>query len=192
MWTFTHEIGRKAIHLSILIVLFAYYYIWQSVGKQVALLVLVFLLIIFLILEFLRLELEISIPWFEPFIRPKEQNRPYGVIYFLSGIIISLAVFDFKIALAAILMITFGDMGAALIGKRYGKTIIFKNKTLSGTLTELTLNLIVGFIILSNIYIILAMAFVATVVETYVEELDDNLLVPLFAGGVGQLLLMII
>ncbi|MBU1704405.1 MAG: CTP--2,3-di-O-geranylgeranyl-sn-glycero-1-phosphate cytidyltransferase, partial [Nanoarchaeota archaeon] len=153
MWTFTHELGRKAVHLSILLVIFGYYLIEQTFGKQLALLALVGLLILFLIFEFFRLELDMTPPFFEQFIRPKERTRPYGVIYFLSGTIISLAVFDFKIAFAALLMTTFGDMGAALIGKRYGKTIIFKNKTVSGGLTELTINLFVGFVILSNIYI---------------------------------------
>lgn len=192
MWTFAHEIGRKAIHLLILIVLFGYYFIMENYGKQAALLTLVCLLIIFLFLEFLRLELEMNVPFFDRFIRPKERTRPYGIIYFLSGTIISLAVFDFTIALAALLMTTFGDMGAALIGKKYGKTIIFKSKTLSGGLAELTINLIVGFIILNNIYIILAMSFVATIVEVFAEELDDNLLVPLFAGATGQILFFIL
>jgi len=192
MWTFAHEVGRKVVHLLILFVLFGYFFIEQTYGKSTALLALVFLLIIFLIFEFFRLELEICPPFFEQFIRPKERNRPYGVIYFISGTIIALAVFEFPIALAAVLMTTFGDMGAALIGKRYGKTIIFKNKTLSGGLAELIINLVVGFIILNNIYIILAMAFVATIVEVFAEELDDNLLVPLFSGAVGHVLFLIL
>jgi dolichol kinase len=79
-----------------------------------------------------------------------------------------------------------------LIGKRFGKTLVFKNKTLSGALTELVVNLIVGLIILNNIYIILAMAFTAAIVETFLNELDDNLFVPLFAGFVGQLLFLLI
>ena len=49
-----------------------------------------------------------------------------------------------------------------------------------------------AFIVLSNIYIILAMAFIATAVESLVSELDDNLFVPLIAGMVGQILLMTI
>ena len=52
--------------------------------------------------------------------------------------------------------------------------------------------LIVGLILLKNIYIIIAMAFTATIVETFISELDDNLFVPLFAGFVGQLLFFLI
>ncbi|MEK6947022.1 MAG: phosphatidate cytidylyltransferase, partial [Nanoarchaeota archaeon] len=130
-----------------------------------------------------------KIPFFSLFIRAKEENRVCGVVYFLSASIISLAVFDNKIALAALLMTTFGDMIAAVVGKRYGTTLIYRNKTWAGFLGELAINLVVGFLILDSIYIILGMAFVATIVETMVDELDDNLMIPLFSGFVGQIIL---
>jgi len=197
-----NEIGRKIIHITILVVLAAYFFIQDKLvgagytdvlAKQVALIFLVGLLIIFLVLEYLRLELNWRMPFFSMFIRPKEQNRMYGVVYFLSSTIISLAVFKPEIALAALLMTTFGDMVAALVGKKYGTTLIYRNKTWAGFLGELVTNLIVGFIILVNmpgyVYIVLGMAFVATIVETLVDELDDNLLIPLFSGFVGQVIL---
>ncbi len=117
-----------------------------------------------------------------------------GAIFFLSATIICLAVFDFKIALAALLMTTFGDMTAAIVGKKYGQSLIYRNKTLVGCVTELIVNLIVGFTILAltNIYATTAMAFTATVVETLVDELDDNLIVPIFSAFVGQILLFLI
>ncbi len=198
VWGFFHEVGRKIIHITILIVLAAYFVLQDSLvgagynavlAKQIALLFLVALLIVFLMLEYFRLELGWRMPFFSQFIRPKEQNRMFGVIYFLSGTIISLAVFNPKIALAALLMTTFGDMVAALVGKKYGTTLIYKNKTWAGFLGELITNLIVGFLILDNIYIIIGMAAVATIVETLVDELDDNLLIPIISGFVGQVIL---
>ena len=39
-----------------------------------------------------------------------------------------------------------------------------------------------------NIYILIAMAFAATITETMVDELDDNLVVPLESGFIGQIL----
>lgn len=197
IWGFFHEVGRKIIHITILIVLAAYFLIENSLiddgystllAKQVALLFLVALLIIFLVLEYFRLELGWKMPFFSQFIRPKEQNRMYGVIYFLSATIISLAVFDYKIALAALLMTTFGDMVAALVGKRYGHTLIYRNKTWAGFLSEFGTNLIVGFAILGSIYVILGMALAATIVETMADELDDNLLIPIFSGFAGQII----
>ena len=189
VWSFFHELGRKIVHMTILVVLALYFFIDSTHGKQVALLFLVGLLIIFLVLEYFRIELGWKIPFFSLLIRAKEENRVYGVVYFLSASIISLAVFDKKIALAALLMTTFGDMIAAVVGKRYGTTLIYRNKTWAGFLGELAINLIVGFLILDSIYIILGMAFVATIVETMVDELDDNLMIPLFSGFVGQIIL---
>ncbi|HLC53983.1 MAG TPA: hypothetical protein VJK03_05565, partial [Candidatus Nanoarchaeia archaeon] len=171
-WGVFNEIGRKIIHITILIVLAAYFFIQEyflglgynaAFSKQLALLFLVALLMLFLILEYLRLELGWKMPFFSQFIRPKEENRLYGVIYFLSATIISLAVFDHKIALAALLMTTFGDMVAALVGKRYGTTLIYRNKTWAGFLAELATNVIVGFLVLDNIFIIIGMSFVATI-----------------------------
>ena len=191
VWNLFHEIGRKIIHLTILIVLIGYVIIEKIYGKTAALLSLVALLMFFLFMEYLRLDLDLQIPFFSQFIRPKERERMYGVIYFLSGTIICLAVFDFRIALAALLMTTFGDIAAALIGKRYGVTILFRSKTVKGALAELIVNLIVSLVVLigvTNIYVPIGMAFIATFVETFVDELDDNLLVPLFSGFVGQML----
>ena len=201
-WGIFHEIGRKMIHVTILIVIGAFFVIQDSMvaagysialARQVALLFLVCLLALFLVLEYFRLELGWRMPFFSQFIRPKEQHRMYGVIYFLSATTIALSVFNKEIALAALLMTTFGDMMAALIGKKYGTTLIYRNKTWAGFTAELLTNLVVGFAILrslqGSIYIIIGMAFVATIVETMVDELDDNLLIPIFSGIAGQIIL---
>lgn len=191
-WGLIHEIGRKILHITILVVLAAYFVIKDRMGSQIALLFLVLLLMFFLIIEYFRLELGWRIHLFSEFIRPKEEHRMYGVIYFLSATIICLAVFDTKIALAALLMTTFGDMVAAIVGKKYGTSLIYKNKTWAGFIGELLTNFFVGFLVLwdftGGIYIIIGMAIVATIVETLVDEMDDNLLIPIFSGFVGQLI----
>lgn len=195
-WNFIHEASRKAFHLLILVVLVIYFSIEAQAGKQVALVSLVALLAFFLILEFFRLDMGYRMPIFSSLIRPREQNRMYGVIFFLSATIISLAVFDVKIALTALLMTTFGDLIAAIMGKKYGTTLIFKNKTVIGSSSALITNVIVAlvmtFILSINISIPLVMAFVATAVETLVDEIDDNLVVPVFAGLVGQVMLFLL
>ena len=194
-WTFFHELRKKSLHVAILLIIILYSILEKSVSKQMALFVLVFILLFLLITEFIRLELNIEVPIIKQLIRAKEERKMHGAIYFLTATIICLAVFNFRIALAALLMTIFGDMFAALMGQRYGKTLVFRNKTLSGCFVELVINLIIGFMVLmsyTNIYIILAMAFTATIVETFISELDDNLFVPLFAGFVGQLLFFLI
>lgn len=182
------EVKRKLFHLVILLVIIGYVVLEKNYNKQIALISLVALLGLILLAEYFRLEHGWRIPVFDQIIRAKEREHYYGVVYFLSATIICLAVFDFKIALAALLMTTFGDMAAALLGKKFGHAIVFKRKTVMGTMSELGVNVIVGFFILSNVYIIIAMAFIATFVETFISELDDNLLVPIFAALTGQIL----
>ncbi len=186
------EIKRKAIHVAILLVIILYSLLEKSVSKQLSLFTLIFILLFLLVTEYIRLELNIEVPIIRQIIKAKEERKMHGAIYFLTATILALAVFDFKIALAALLMTVFGDMFAAIVGQGFGKTLVFKNKTLTGCLIELVVNLIVGLIVLNNIYIIIAMAFTATIIETFVNELDDNLFVPLFAGFVGQLMFFLI
>lgn len=195
-WEFFNEIGRKIIHMTILIVLGIYFAIKNQAGQQIALFFLVGILIFFLLMEYFRLELNMKLPFFHQFIRQKEEFRVYGVVFFLASTIIAFAVFDSAIALAALLMTTFGDMVAALAGKKYGTTILFKNKTVVGFMSELVTNLVVAVLISitfsMNIYIPIIMAFVATITETLVDELDDNLVIPIVSGFVGQILLFLI
>ena len=124
--------------------------------------------------------------------RAKEERTLHGAGYFLIAAIITLAVLDIRISLAALLMAVVGDMAAGIAGKQYGTTLLFKDKTLRGGLAEFVTNVVVGLIVLHNIYIIIIMAFTATIAETFVNDLEDNLYVPLFAGFVGQLLIYLI
>jgi dolichol kinase len=196
VWEIFHEIGRKIIHLTILITLILFYAIKNQVGQQAAFLFLVALLLVFLTLEYFRLDLKLKLPFFHKLTRPKEEYRVYGAIFFLSSTIIALAAFDTPIALAALLMTTFGDTSAAIAGKKYGTTMLFRNKTLVGFVTELITTLVVAVIISLffsiNIYILIVMAFAATITETMVDELDDNLVVPIVSGFIGQILLLAI
>jgi phytol kinase len=193
-WDFLREVSRKIVHMLILLVIAGYVIIDKIYGKIYALMALILLLLLFLILEYIRLDLEIKMPLFDYLIRPRETNQMYGVIYFISATIICLSVFDFRIALTALLMTTFGDMSAALFGQKFGKTVLFKKKTIVGGGAELIVNMIIGILILinySNIYTIIVMALTATVVEILVENIEDNLAVPLFTGFIGQLLIML-
>ena len=121
-------------------------------------------------------------------------------------------MFDLRIAVAAILMTTFGDLAAALIGKKFGKTWIpaLKNRAWEGVLAEFAVNFLIGFWFVRTLVegsmwwlggghfgyaiwpVIITMAVVATIVETVITKLDDNLLIPVFAGFTGQIVLMLV
>ena len=187
-WILVNELLRKTIHIAILLVLLIYNAIEESYSKQAGLFFIAGLLGIMLIIDYLRLELGWKIGFLSYVIRPKEEHRLNGGVYFLAATVICLGVFDFNIALAALLMTTFGDLSASLAGKTLGSSLIYKSKTWAGFTAEIIVNLAVGFIVLNNIYVIIGMAIVASISEILVEELDDNLVIPLFAGFAGQLI----
>ena len=81
-WDFFNEIINKTIHVIILLVLIGYFAIEAQTSKQIALLCLIGFLAFFLILEYFRLDLGWKMPFFSIFIRPKEQNRMFGGIFF--------------------------------------------------------------------------------------------------------------
>jgi dolichol kinase len=179
------ELGRKAVHLtSVAIVLILY---WT--GRETTLGFLIWVLLLFLAIEYLRVEQGIRLPIFGRFYRPTEEGTMGGNVNFMIGAMLAISVFPREVASAAIIMTTFGDMAAALVGRSLGRTWLpgLPERALEGCLAEFVVDIIIGFIFLGSIPVILAMALVATVVETLIYKLDDNLLVPLFAGGAGQI-----
>ncbi len=191
-WDLKKELKRKSIHLLAIFFIVIFILISSRFGKSLALFALVFLLIVFLELDYVRIELRKKIPFISGLWRLKEKDRPGGQVFFLIGAIICLAVFDFRIALAAIFMTVFGDMAAALVGKRFGRTWLSEKRALEGILAELFVNLAIAYFILNSFVVMIVMALTATVVESLVDKLDDNLMIPLFAGFNGQLVLYIL
>jgi dolichol kinase len=190
---FIFELMRKSVHLvSIFIVL-----IYEFFGKDAILWVLMLFLVTVLILEYFRLEKGMKIPFFYLMYREHEADRLGGHIYFALGSIAVISLFNKEIAYAAVLMTTFGDMAAALIGKFYGKRRIFReifknDKSLEGSVSEFITDLVVGLVITGNPIVSLVMAFSATLTETAVNKIDDNLVVPIFSGFLGQTILVLL
>lgn len=187
------EILRKSVHIiSLLIVL-----IYEFFGKEVILWVLMLFLVTVLVLDYFRLEHGMKIPLFYIMYRGKEANRLGGHIFFALGAISVIALFNKEIAYSAILMTTFGDMAAALIGKFHGKRRVFKeifnnDKSIEGSVSEFIIDFLIAFLIIGNPIVSFVMAFVATVTETAVNKIDDNLMIPVFSGFFGQITLFLL
>ena len=208
--TFKKELARKFVHFLSLFILLIYFVAADYFNSQTALLILVLILIIFLELEYFRIEIPKKIPILNKIWRyvrrDKEKDKLGGDVFFLIGGILALAIFDTRIAIAAILMTTFGDMAAALIGKRFGKIWLSEDRALEGITAEFFVDLVIGYFVFlrSSLFnfslvfnwqiwiLIIIMAVTATFVETIVRKLDDNLLIPIFSGFSGQLALILL
>lgn len=211
-WNFKRELARKFVHFLSIFILLIYFIVKDQFNSRIALIILVLILIISLEFEYLRIEVGKKIPILNKLWaymrREKEKDKLGGDVFFIIGAILVLAVFDIRIAIAAILMTTLGDLSAALIGKKYGKHRLksLKDRALEGIIAEFVVDILIGIFVLFwgfwtnpqilNSYIlwivILAMALTATIVETLIYKMDDNLIIPVFSGFSGQIVLLIL
>jgi dolichol kinase len=184
------ELLRKMIHLLELPLLLVYTIIRYFYGPQLGILVLTALLIILLEIEYVRLEYKLKLPKEINVLRKHEKDNLAGNIFFIASTIICFAAFDYQVALLALLLTVFGDLMSALIGIKFGKTKIYKKKSLEGSIAGLSTNMLVGYLILpEQPEIFIPMAVTATLVELFTGKLDDNLTVPLASGFIGQMLI---
>jgi len=161
-------------------------YFWS---EKIAILVLTGIFLLLMEIEYIRLEVKPKIPNAFNVFRAREKDNVAGSIFFVAATIMAFSVFDYSIALTALLLTVFGDLAAALIGIKFGKIKIFRQKSLEGFLAGLVMNLCVGFLIMPDFpALYITMAFVASTVELLTGKLDDNLTVPLFAGFTGQII----
>ncbi|MBS3176186.1 hypothetical protein J4457_03045 [Candidatus Woesearchaeota archaeon] len=149
-------------------------------------------LLLFLIIDFLRIELNVRIPIFSDLQKEKEQKRMIAITYATLGILLVLYFYPLEIALAALGMSYFGDPAAAIVGKRWGTKKVWKEKTMQGIVANFVVCIVVGLFFLNSILSILIMALAASFIELFMDHLEDNLYVPVFAGVIGVLLSYII
>ncbi|MFQ5607577.1 MAG: diacylglycerol/polyprenol kinase family protein [Candidatus Zixiibacteriota bacterium] len=118
-----------------------------------------------------------------------------GAFYILWGFCLTILLFDRNVAILAMSFIVIGDTFAALIGRRFGRTR-FRGKSLEGSLACLAGTALVAFggnVILDfPLWLGLAGALVATIVEAIPDFVDDNLSAPLISGLVMTLLFKIL
>jgi len=187
----TFELKRKTIHILGLLYVLAYWLAFKIFeSHQIAILLLLAVFLIIITLEFFRIVGKKKLPIMRIFMREKEENSLGGQVYYLLGIILAISLFEFPIAITVILMTVFGDMAAAIFGIAFGKHWIkqLDETAWEGVIAEFVVDLVIGYLILSNWIIIIPMAFMATFVETIFPHVDDNLAIPVFAGFIGQAL----
>ncbi|MBI2671388.1 hypothetical protein HYX16_00470 [Candidatus Woesearchaeota archaeon] len=113
-----------------------------------------------------------------------------GALFFLGGALLTIRIFSKDIAMASIMILTFGDSVSFLFGKFLGKIRLKFNdlKNLEGILAGM-LAAFIGSLFFVNII----EAFFASLMAMFIEgagfkigvsDVDDNLIVPLVAGTV--------
>lgn len=183
------EILRKLFHLYQLPVIFGYIVLEYYFSKGIAIFALAIVLMLIIELESLRLEWKVQIPDPMGLLRKHEKSRVTGSLYMIMATIIVFSVFDFKIALVALLLTVFGDLASAIIGIRFGKHRLKNGKSWEGLLGGFIVNLLVaGLFLYEYPMVAFGMAAVASFTEITTYKLDDNLTVPLFSAFSGHII----
>ena len=181
--SYKYEVYRKLIHISSSLIAILLWYF----GKKDLLIWIIAIAIIFPILDYYRKKItllkHIYIRLYGNVTRPHEHYSLSGASWVFIGAGITTLLFNEKIAVIAILVMSLSDSAAALIGIKYGKTKFF-NKSLEGTLSFFIITyLIIHFFSTASIALTILTVFSSTAIELIAKpKLNDNILVPICTG----------
>lgn len=194
---FLTELRRKAVHAAGSIIAFAYYF----TDRETAIIGLSLINAILLIVEWQRLKRNIKLP--EILLRPHEKEQVGAYIYFQVAALISVIFFEKTIAIAAILMLALGDTASGLSGALLNEGNVrhsrkkFMIKPMPIVSVMFAVCVLIGFIMVSlpldhnmkniSFFSYVAGALGATLgdavpIRVQGKPIDDNLLIPIFAG----------
>jgi len=132
----------------------------------------------------------------------REGKGSFGTIYFpialLILVIASFTITNVYIGAIGILVLGYGDGLAAVMGLKYGKRKLYREKTVIGSLTMfITSCVVIGFMMLyltslkQAIWISLVIAIIAMLVELFTPKSLDNLTVPIATSLLAMLLMLL-
>lgn len=193
-----HEVRRKLIHLTGLSVPLGI----MIFGKIYTAAMIAVALIVALALEMGRLKGRIRLPE----VRDQEQEKVAGYIYYIFGSLITVLIFQPMIAITAMLMLSLGDAVSGLVGSVLENSNVrgynqrWKVKPFPIVTAMFLACLAIGYLssAITNLpfQVYLAGAVGATIADSIAlifrnRGLDDNLTIPLFAGTMMSLVVLV-
>ncbi len=188
--SYRQEVYRKCIHIaSSIIPIFLFYY-----GADRCLPWILAITIFFLSFDYLRRRIptlkHFYFALFGKVIRPQENKTLSGAAWVFMGASItifmtSINLFSERAAVIALLVMSWSDSAAAIIGIKYGATKLF-NKSLEGTLAFFITTYVIISLLAPLSFI---KVFITTICSTIVElfsfpELNDNISIPVVTAAI--------
>lgn len=173
------EYLRQLIHASGIFIVFL------GMFLNPLILILICISIVLFVEAIFRIDKNRKIPLFSSILsRCKREDDERGFVYFFLGIIVTIYLFKFNMAIAnaAIIILLFGDSASTIFGKTFGKRHLPFNerKTYVGTLAFF----VVGFLgALTQLPLLPALfgALCGAITEAY-SPVDDNIPIPIVSG----------
>ena len=179
----SHELIRKAIHLSSSIIPLSY---WFLADRTLTLQIVILLSLGFLTADYLRLKSavieKVFLQVFGSALRPHEQKNLTGATYVFTGSVVAIFLFPKEIAVPALLILSISDTLAALIGIPFGKHKFLKKSLEGSTAFFISTTIILSLFFPAGIVINIIIAAIVTLAEAYPMNLDDNFLIPILSG----------
>ncbi len=167
----------------------------MHMGQYYGRLFLSILVLIAVLTEFLRLET----PWFKKLfnslfgsmLKDKEIHNLTGATAYVVSALLSAMLFNWHVVVTSLFFMSLGDPLASIVGKKWGKHRLSGSKSIEGTLAFLVVAVAVTFVYRElPVFVRLAGAFAAALIEFVDSPIDDNVLVLLGSGAVMQFLLI--
>ncbi len=155
--------------------------------KKIYLPIIAFFLGGFLTADYLRFEIKSFKIFFKCFfgemIKKEEQNFFTGATWVCISAFLLALFFPRKVAVISLLFLSISDNLASIVGKLFGKTKLFKNKTLEGFLAFLIVSFIITLFFQElSIKKKIIISLFASFVELFSGTIDDNFTVPLLTA----------
>jgi len=124
---------------------------------------------------------------------PHEWHRVNSGTWFITALFLLALTGSIPVGLTAVAVLGFGDPVAALVGRRWGQTRLLHGRTLEGSLAFVAAGALAAMAVLTIWHpevgvanaaaIALVAALWGAVAELLTRRVDDNLAIPLVAGG---------
>jgi dolichol kinase len=188
------HLARKCFHMSgamgILVP-----YLFFDYSREMMSAILGTLLAIIMSIEYARARWEwvngVAVRCMGPIMRDTEVNQLSGIPFYMASCLFAFLIFPEHITVLSILYLAFGDPSSSFFGVLYGRSKIFPNKSLQGTLGGFFVCAVATFAYLlwqgMNPELILVLSllggFAGAVAELLPLNVDDNFAIPVVSGA---------
>lgn len=160
--------------------------IWNYPSKRISLLILGGSTIVLLVIDVLRFGTGWGRQLFRTFFGQlagrKEEKGPNASFFYAVSLLVTVLLFEPRIAMGAIISLAVGDPVAGIVGTFFGRVRI-KGKAVEGAVANLVASFFLINLLVSSPWTAFAGAAAGAIVElAHIPKVDDNLSIPIVSG----------